>query len=153
MRVEKTGPAYGKIEIGGLVVILNDAGKVVREEDLADMYLHVRGYARAPENHIDVEFEDINEYVPEDWKSKCWFGYFGKGLVLIRFNAFRPKTGIKFMAVGLDDDRVLKDCVEEEKWYRCWCGGKEGGFWVELPYEEMDCIDKAIAKHYGIKPK
>lgn len=147
-----TGPAYGKIRIGGYVVVIGDNGEDIDEFE-ATVYLHVRGYAYAPENHIDVEHKKINKYIDPRWRSTCWYTYYGDGILYLDFGAYRPRSGVGGLAVIIDDPAVLDKCIEKEKTYKAPCGGKQGGYWIEFPKETLECIDTEIEEKYGIKPK
>ena len=148
-----TGPGPGKYRLDALVYVYDgDVKDYVLLED-AEVFIHVRGYSRAPENHLDIEHLRANKYVSVSCRGKAGVyavtddvdGYEYVevdccGTVFILY--FRHDQYVlvsKLFTGDIEGDAVVP------------CGGKKGGLWVEFPRSEY--VDQLIYEYTGIKPR
>jgi len=136
-----TGFGYGKILIGGFLEILDEDMNMYLE-DIADVFLHKKGYSKAPFTHIDIEHSFMNKFISESEKGKCEVMY-ESGILYIEF----PKY---IFLVYLQDKRLFEYAKELQSFETVY-GGKEDGVWIEFPLEYQKLVDNLITEIYGLE--
>ncbi len=146
-----TGPGPGKIRLRASVVLeLNGRSLTFRGSSDVDVYLHVKGWSRAPVTHIDIEREGIEELI---------LGGPGRGVYGIvkplnfgfRFVPFRARFVITVM--GPEDPILSKVFTGSLPPYPGYLGAKRGGVYVGFKKSIILLLEKAALELYGIAPR
>ena len=164
------GETEGKVRIGRSKIYLKEPCSTIREKHAnAEIFLHIRGYSGALENHVDVEFDDAKTFgwhfyegLYGDNYGEAYFYYWGDEKK-IEIRNENPIGCLNSLFIQLDDSRLFDICFtktykhgeEINEWkYICKVGVKSSGIWIEVPTEtNSSYIDNAIHELYGIRPK
>ncbi len=112
-----TGPAVGKIRVGGKEITFLSSRKIERD---VDVYIHLKGYSLARVTHLDVEYGEFWKHI-EDGFMKI-VGVSGGILVI-------PKDKKVYCKVLFEFANEIVG-INEETWG--FVGRKEGDFILDL---------------------
>ncbi|MGP3667355.1 MAG: hypothetical protein ACKD6N_00625 [Candidatus Bathyarchaeota archaeon] len=137
-----TGPAYGKINIPGEVLLAYPDGRVLNLDN-ALIYIHVKGYALARVTHLDIENEALGRLLPQGGGKFLNIVGVADGLEI------HMNGGLKVKVKSQTLTKVLKSGEKT----RTWVGGKIGGVYVGFRRTEVRKLEKIAEEKYAIKPK
>ncbi len=130
-----TGPAEGKIPLDAEVFVVRE-GK--RFKLPADVYVHLRGYARARVTHIDIELPGIEEKVPRE-------GFYGCALYS---DGFRILFGPMDLFVRSKD---LSGVFPSEETV-VYVGKKAGGIYVGFKKKIVERLERRFMRKLPAPP-
>ncbi len=140
-----TGPGPGKIRVRAQVVIVRRGEAKVLEG--VQVYLHLKGWSRAPITHIDVEYPGLEELVGGPGR-----GVYGvvEGVAAgFRFTPFQGEWLIEVRGLG---DPILSVFQQGERSYG-YAGGKKGGIYIGFKRFILERLEEIAARVYGIGPR
>ena len=142
-----TGPGPGKIRVPARVIIVAGGRARVLGEGEVAVYLHVKGWSRAPVTHVDVEAPGLEELVGGPGR-----GVYGavKGVGPgFRFTPFRGDWHITVVgSLGNPVVRVLSAINTVG-----YAGGKRGGIYIGFRREVLRELERVAETVYGVRPR
>lgn len=120
----------------------------------AEVYIHLKGYARARVTHLDIEKIGLGKVIHRGRGNFLEIIGVEKGLEVV----LREKRQII-----LDDEEVavssivivsslLNQIVEREKSTRAWVGRKYDGIYIGFRKAELEKLEKIALENFGISP-
>ena len=137
-----TGPALGKIPLDAKVYLIGGFSRVPLVN--TQVYIHLKGYARAKVTHCDIEHEFLNEIIAPNTSRFLKLRSDGNRLVIIELN------GVYDFNIGGENCRVGAIVIECSQLARAlgrisskvYVGGKFGGIFLGLRKEYIEKIEK-----------
>jgi len=120
----------------------------------AEVYIHLKGYARARVSHIDIEKMGLGKVIRRGRGNFLEISGVENGLEIV----LREKCQII-----LDGEEVavssiviacplLNELIEKEKSTRTWVGRKYDGIYIGFKKAEIEKLEKLALENFGIKP-
>lgn len=121
-----TGPAEGKLPLDAQVC-LNEATL-----DSAQVYIHLKGYARATVTHLDIEHPALGAIIPPKTRIFCWIIGIEKGILIRTEQGDTVKILQPLLHHVLPAGTKTKTCV----------GGKIDGIFIGFRRRELAKLEK-----------
>ena len=120
----------------------------------AEVYIHLKGYARARVSHLDIEKIGLGKVIRRGRGNFLEIRGVENGLEVI----LREKRQII-----LDGEEIvvssiviacslLNEVIEKKKSTRTWIGRKYDGIYIGFRRAELDRLEKLALEKFGIKP-
>jgi len=135
-----TGPAFGKLLLEGAVVFIDKRG-VRRELSGVDVYIHLKGYARARVSHLDVEHPELEHIVGQSRFANI-HGVAGGGIRI----KLDENTSIYVKHI------LLGKVLSRNESARAFIGVKEGGIYVGFKREQVRSLEEVAKIHFKLTP-
>jgi hypothetical protein len=120
----------------------------------AEVYIHLKGYARARVSHLDVEKMGLGKVVHRGRGNFLEVRGVEKGLEVV----LREKRQIILDAEEFAVSSVIVACpslneiVKKEKSTRAWVGRKYDGVYIGFRKAELERLEKLALEKFGMKP-
>ena len=121
-----TGPAEGKLPLDAQVY-LND-----EELDNAQVYVHLKGYARATVTHLDIEHPELADLIPPKMRIFIWIIGIENGILIRTEKGDTVKILQPLLNNVLHRGAKTKTCV----------GGKFNGIFIGFRKRELSKLEQ-----------
>ncbi len=124
-----------------------------REID-AEVYVHLKGYARARVSHIDIEKIGLGKVIRRGRGNFLEVRGVGNGLeVVLRENRQITLDGDEFTVSSiLVVNPLLNSVIKRGDSTRAWVGRKYDGLYIGFRKAELDRLEKLASEKFGMKP-
>jgi len=140
---------HGKFKLDASTVLMPCGRKID-----AEVYIHLKGYARARVSHVDIEKMGLGRIIHR-----------GRGNFL---EVRGVKNGLEIVLrekrqIVLDGEEVtvsniviihplLNEIIKNEKATKAWIGRKSDGIYIGFRKAELERLEKLALEKFGIKP-
>ena len=131
-----TGPASGKIPLRGARIFIN------HREIKGEVYVHLRGYARARVTHLDIESDELNRVYPSEGGSFLTVRGVDNGIEIEIDKNLAVRVLHPLLNLVLSPSPRAN--IREKT--RTWVGGKKGGIYIGFRKEEIEKLEKIARK-------
>jgi hypothetical protein len=120
----------------------------------AEVYIHLKGYARARVSHLDVEKMGLGRVIHRGRGNFLEVRGVDEGLEVV----LREKRQIVLDGEEFAVTSVIVACpffneiVEEEKSTRAWVGRKYDGIYIGFRKAELERLERLALQKFGMKP-
>ena len=137
-----TGAAEGKLELGGADI------RIVEEEERrkirGEVYIHLKGYARARVTHLDIESDDLSSLLRELGRGKFLSIHGIEGGISPIFS-----SNLKLEVYH----PLLNEVLKLGERTRTWVGGKFGGIYIGFRKPQVRKLEEIAIKKFKTGPK
>jgi len=139
----------GKVRLDASTVLMPCERKID-----AEVYVHLKGYARARVSHMDVEKMGLGKVIHRGRGNFLEIRGLEKGLeVVLRENRKIILNGEEFTVSSiLVINPLLNKILERGNSTRAWVGRKYDGIYIGFKKAEMQKLEKMALENFGIKP-
>jgi len=140
---------HGKLRLNASTVLMPYERKVD-----AEVYIHLKGYARARVSHLDIEKMGFGKVIRRGRGNFLEIRGVENGLEVI----LREKRQIILDGEELTVSSIvinhplINEIIEREKSTKAWVGRKYDGIYIGFRKAELEKLEKIALKSFGIKP-
>ena len=140
---------HGKIRLDASTFLM-PCGKKID----ADIYIHLKGYARARVSHLDVEKIGLGKIIRRGRGNFLEVKGVEKGLeVVLREDCKIVLDGKEFTVSSIIiANPLFNKIIGEEKSTRAWIGRKYDGIYVGFRKAELERLEKLTLEKFRMKP-
>jgi hypothetical protein len=139
----------GKLRLGASTFLIPCERKIN-----AEVYVHLKGYARARVSHLDVEKMGLGKVIHRGRGNFLEVRGVEEGLeVVLRERRQIVLDGEEFAVSSIVIAcPLLNQIVEKEKSTRVWVGRKYDGIYIGFRKAELERLEKLALEKFGMKP-
>jgi len=140
---------HGKLRLNASTILMPGERKVD-----AEVYIHLKGYARARVSHLDIEKMGLGKVIRRGRGNFLEIRGVENGLEVI----LREKRQIildgEELAVSsiVVNYPLLNEIIEKEKSTKAWVGRKYDGIYIGFRKAELERLENLALEKFGIKP-
>jgi len=140
---------HGKFKLDASTILTPCKGKID-----ADVYIHLKGYARARVSHLDVEKMGLGKVIRRGRGNFLEIRGVENGLEVI----LREESQIVSDGENITVSSIIIACpllneiIEKEKATKAWVGRKYDGIYIGFRKAELEKLEKMALEKFGIKP-
>lgn len=140
---------HGKLRLDASTILMPCEKKID-----AEVYIHLKGYARARVSHVDIEKIGLGKVIRRGRGNFLEVRGVENGLEVI----LREKRQIILDGEEIVVSSIVITCpllneiIEKEKSTRAWIGRKYDGIYIGFRRAELDRLEKLALEKFGIKP-
>jgi len=144
-----TKEIYGKFRLDASTILMPCEKKID-----AEVYIHLKGYARARVSHLDIEKMGLGKVIRRGRGNFLEARGVENGLeVVLREKRQIILDGEEFAVSSVVvTSPLLNEIIEKEKSTRAWIGRKYDGIYIGFRKTELDKLEKFALEKFGIKP-
>jgi len=140
---------HGKFRLDASTILMPSEKKID-----AEVYIHLKGYARARVSHLDIEKIGLGKVIHRGRGNFLEIRGVENGLEVI----LREKRQIDLNGEEIAVSSIVLDCpllneiIEKEKSSKAWVGRKYDGIYIGFRKAELERLEKRALEKFGIKP-
>jgi hypothetical protein len=140
---------HGKLRLDASTILMPCEKKID-----AEVYIHLKGYARARVSHVDIEKIGLGKVIRRGRGNFLEVRGVENGLEVI----LREKRQIILDGEEIVVSSIVITCpllneiIEKEKSTRAWIGRKYDGIYIGFRRAELERLEKLALEKFGIKP-
>ena len=140
---------HGKLRLNASTILMPCERKVD-----AEVYIHLKGYARARVSHLDIEKMGLGKVIRRGRGNFLEIRGVENGLEVV----LREKRQIildgEELAVSsiVVNYPLINEIIEKEKSTKAWVGRKYDGIYIGFRKAELEKLEKIALESFGIKP-
>jgi len=144
-----TKKVHGKFRLEASTILMPCGRKIN-----AEVYIHLKGYARARVSHIDIEKMGLGRVIRRGRGNFLEIRGVENGLEVV----LREKRQIVLDGEEVAVSSIVTTCpllneiIEKEKSTRAWIGRKYDGIYIGFRRAELERLEKLALEKFGIKP-
>jgi len=140
---------HGKFRVDASTILM----PCERETD-AEVYIHLKGYARARVSHMDIEKVGLGRVIRRGRGNFLEIKGVENGLEIVLKENRQILLDGEEIAVSsiLITSPLLNEIIEKEKSTRAWVGRKYDGIYIGFRKAELERLEKLTLEKFGIKP-
>jgi hypothetical protein len=140
---------HGKFRLDASAILMPDERKID-----AEVYIHLKGYARARVSHLDVEKMGLGKVIRRGRGNFLEIRGVENGLEIVlrekrQIILDEKEFSVSSIVVGCS---LLNEVIEKEKSTRAWIGRKYDGIYIGFRRAELERLEKLALEKFGIKP-
>jgi len=144
-----TKKVHGKFRFDASTILMPCGRKID-----AEVYIHLKGYARARVSHIDIEKMGLGKVIRRGRGNFLEIRGVENGLEVVLREERQIVLDGEEVAVSsiVITCPLLNEIIEKEKSTRAWIGRKYDGIYIGFRRAELERLEKLALEKFGIKP-
>jgi hypothetical protein len=140
---------HGKLRLDAYAILMPCESKID-----AEVYIHLKGYARARVSHLDIEKMGLGKVIRRGRGNFLEIRGVENGLeVVLREKCQIILGGEEFTISSIFiASSLLNKIVEKGESTRAWVGRKYDGIYIGFRKTEMEKLEKLALEKFGMKP-
>jgi len=140
---------HGKFKLDASTILMPCKRKID-----AEIYVHLRGYARARVSHLDIEKIGLGKVIHRGRGNFLDICGVKDGIeVVLREMRLLVLDGEKVMVSSITVIcPLLNEIIEKERSTKAWVGRKYDGIYIGFRKAELERLEKLAVKKFGTKP-
>jgi len=140
---------HGKLRLDASTILMPCEKKID-----AEVYIHLKGYARAMVSHVDIEKIGLGKVIRRGRGNFLEVRGVENGLeVILREKRQIILDGEEIVVLSIVIAcSLLNEVIEKKKSTRAWIGRKYDGIYIGFRRAELDRLEKLALEKFGIKP-
>ena len=140
---------HGKLRLDASAILMPCEKKID-----AEVYIHLKGYARARVSHLDIEKIGLGKVIRRGRGNFLEVRGVENGLeVILREKRQIILDGEEIVVLSIVVAcSLLNEVIEKEKSTRAWIGRKYDGIYIGFRRAELERLEKLALEKFGIKP-
>jgi len=140
---------HGKLRLNASTILMPGERKVD-----AEVYIHLKGYARARVSHLDIEKMGLGKVIRRGRGNFLEIRGVENGLEVILREKCQIILDGEELAVSsiVVNYPLLNEIIEKEKSTKAWVGRKYDGIYIGFRKAELERLENLALEKFGIKP-
>jgi len=140
---------HGKLRLDASTILMPCEKKID-----AEVYIHLKGYARAMVSHVDIEKIGLGKVIRRGRGNFLEVRGVENGLeVILREKRQIILDGEEIVVLSIVIAcSLLNEVIEKKKSTRAWIGRKYDGIYIGFRRAELERLEKLALEKFGIKP-
>jgi len=140
---------HGKLRLNASTILMPCERKVD-----AEVYIHLKGYARARVSHLDIEKIGLGKVIRRGRGNFLEIRGVENGLEVILQDECQIILDEEELTVSsiVINYSLLNEIIEKKKSTKAWIGRKYDGIYISFRKAELEKLEKMALESFGIKP-